>query len=196
MPEAGKPPVEPREHDIPIVRVIGIIGWVATVLIAVTTPAIYYAFAIRAERESLQIETAYTANAIQSILFARPEMWEFETVRLLEIASRPTVRDKEDERTIYDATGKIVVETKYRAPAGNITSIAPLYFSGYEAGSVQAKRSVRIILWGTAFAGILGSVFGLAIYLFFRSYPLRLLNKALTRLSAEKERTETILFSI
>ena len=34
------------------------------------------------------------------------------------------------------------------------------------------------------------------MYLFFKSYPLRLLKEALTRLSAEKEKTETILFSI
>ena len=91
MPEAGKPPVEPREREIPIVRAMGIIGWVATVLIAVATPLIYYTFAIGMERESLQIETAYTAKAIQSIVFARPELWEFETVRLQEIVSKPTV---------------------------------------------------------------------------------------------------------
>lgn len=198
MPEAGKPPaeVEPRERVIPIVRVMGIIGWVATAVIVAATPAVYYAFAIRAERESLQIETAYTANAVQSILFARPDLWEFETIRLQEIASKPTARGDEDERTIYDATGNVAVETKYKAPAESITSTAPLFLSGYEAGSVQAKRSVRSILWGTVFAGILGSVLGLAMYLFFRYYPLRLLKEALTRLSAEKEKTETILFSI
>ncbi|MHB1025885.1 MAG: two-component system sensor histidine kinase NtrB, partial [Desulfobacteria bacterium] len=196
MSEAGKPAVEPRERDIPIVRVIGIIGWVMTALIAVAIPAIYYIFSIRAERESLQIETAYTARAIRSIIFARPEMWEFETLRIMEIASARTVRGAEDERTIYDTSGNIVVETKYKAPAESITSTAPIFVSGNKAGSVQAKRSVRNILWGTVFAGILGSAFGLGIYLFFRSYPRRLLNEALTRLSAEKEKTETTLSSI
>jgi PAS domain-containing protein len=101
-----------------------------------------------------------------------------------------------DSWNLKAETGKIVVETTYKAPAESITSTAPLYVSGFEAGSVRAKRSVRNILWGTVFAGIVGSVFGLVINLFFKSYPLRLLNEALTRLSAEKEKTETTLSSI
>ena len=196
MTETGKPSVEKRRHDVPIVRLLGIIGWTLTVLIAVMIPLFYYTFAIRSERNALQIETAYTAKAIQSIVFASPDLWEFETVRLLEIVSKRTVEDEEDERTIYDATGKIVVETKYKAPAESITSTAPLFVSGFPSGHVQAKRSVRDILWGTAFAGILGFFFGLVNILFFKSYPLRLLKEALTRLSAEKEKTETTLSSI
>jgi PAS domain S-box-containing protein len=196
MPVAGHPPSKPREKAIPIVRAMGIIGFVATVLIAVATPLIYYTFSVGMERESLQIETANTAKTIQSIIFARPELWEFETVRLLEVVSMPAAGGGVDERTIYDATGKIAVETKYKAPAESITSVVPLFVSGFEAGTVHAKRSIRDILWGTAFAGIVGSVLGLAIFLFFRSYPLRLLDEALTRLSAEKEKSATILFSI
>jgi hypothetical protein len=116
MSEAGERPDDPREREIPIVRLIGLIGWVVAALIVVAVPAVYYTIAIRAERESLQIETAFTAKAIQAIVFARPEMWEFETLRLLEIASSRTISDEEDERTIYDASGEIAVETKYKAP--------------------------------------------------------------------------------
>jgi PAS domain S-box-containing protein len=196
MSEAGERPDDPREREIPIVRLIGLIGWVVAALIVVAVPAVYYTIAIQAERESLQIETAFTAKAVQAIVFARPEMWEFETLRLLEIASSRTISDEEDERTIFDASGKIAVETKYKAPAESITSVVPVFVSGHKAGAVQAKRSVRDILWGTAFAGILGIVSGLAIFLFFKIYPLRLLNKALARLSVEKEKTETTLSSI
>ena len=196
MTETGKPSVEKRRHDVPIVRLLGIIGWTLTLLIAVMIPLLYYTFAIRSERNALQIETAYTAKAIQSIVFASPDLWEYETERLLEIVSKRTVEDEEDERTIYDATGKIVVETKYKAPAESITSTAPFFVSGFPSGHVQAKRSVMDILWGTAFAGILGFFFGLVNILFFKSYPLRLLKEALTRLSAEKEKTETTLSSI
>ena len=196
MPEAGKPPAEIRGHGIGIVRVIGSIGLVMSALIGMATPALYYTFAIRAERQALEIETAYTAKAVQSIIFSRPEMWEFETVRLLEIVSKRAVDDEEHERTMYGASGKIVVETKYKAPAPFITSTAPIFVSGDKVGAVRAKRSVRDILWGTIFAGILGSAFGLGVYLLFRSYPLRLLKEALTGLASEKEKTETTLSSI
>ncbi len=196
MSETGKPPVENRGHDVAVGRVIGNIGLVMSVLIAMATPALYYAFAIRAERLALEIETVYTAKAIQSIIFARTEMWEFETLRLLEIASKRTVDDDEDERTIYDASGKIAVETKYKAPAPAITSTAPIFVSGDKAGAVRAKRSVKDIMWGTIFAGILGSAFGLGVYLIFRSYPLHLLKEALIGLASEKEKFETTLSSI
>ena len=196
MSETGKPPVGMRRHDIAIVRLIGIIGWALSVLIAVAIPALYYSFAVRAERLALEIETIYTAKAVQSIIFARPEMWEFETLRLLEIASKRTVTDLEDERIIYDASGKMVIETKYKAPAPIITSTAPIFVSGDKVGAARAKRSVRDIMWGTIFAGILGSAFGLGIYILFRSYPLRLLDEALTSLASEKEKTETTLSSI
>ena len=196
MPEAGKPPVEMRRHDIAVIRLIGIIGFSLSVMIAITIPVLYWNFAIRAERLALKIETVYTAKAIQTIIFARPDLWEFETVRLLEVVSNRTANDNEDERTISDASGKTVVETEYKAPAPIITSTAPIFVSGEKAGTVKAKRSVRDIVWGTVFAGILGSAFGLGLYLLFRSYPLRLLKEALTGLSAEKEKTETTLSSI
>ncbi|MGZ8447425.1 MAG: PAS domain S-box protein, partial [Candidatus Deferrimicrobiaceae bacterium] len=196
MSGADKSSVEKRRHDYPIVRLLGIIGWTATVLIAAAIPAFYYTFAIRSERQALQIETAYTAKEIQKIVFASPELWEFETVRLLEIVSKRTVEDDEDERAIFNATGKIVIETKSKVPAESIASTAPLFASGFPAGYVQAKRSIRDILWGTAFAGILGLIFGLLNILFFNSFPRRLLKEALTRLSAEKEKTEKTLSSI
>ena len=196
MPEAGKPPVEIRGHDIAVVSVIGSIGLVMSALIGMATPALYYTFAIRAERQALEIETAYTAKAVQSIIFSRLEMWEFETIRLLEVASKRTVNDGEDERTLYDASGNIVIETKFKAPAPIITSTAPIFVSGDKVGAVRAKRSVGDIMWGTIFAGIFGSAFGLGVYLLFRSYPLRLLKEALTGLASEKEKTETTLSSI
>jgi PAS domain S-box-containing protein len=196
MSEEGKPPVEVRGRDTAIVRLIGVIGLVVCVVIAAAIPAIHYAFAIEAERQALQIETAYTGKAIQQIIFARPEMWEFETLRLLDIVSKGTVDDDEDERTIYDASGKIVAETKYKAPAPVITYTASLFVSGDKAGAVQAKRSVRDIVGRTVFAGILGVAFGLGVYLLFRFYPMRLLNEALTRLASEKEKSETTLSSI
>ena len=196
MPEAGKSPVELRRHDVSIVRLIGNIGLVTSVLIAIITPALYWTFAIMAERDELEIETVYTAKAVQSVIFARPELWEFETVRLLELVSNRTANDNEDERTIYDASGKTVVETKYKAPAPNITITVPIFVSGEKAGAVKAKRSVRDIMLETIFAGILASAFGFGLYLLFRSYPLRLLKEALTGLSAEKEKTETTLSSI
>jgi PAS domain S-box-containing protein len=200
MSETGKPPVEMRRHDVAIVRLIGIIGWTLSVLIAMAIPALYYTFAIRAERLALEIETSFTAQAIQSIIFARPDMWEFETVRLLEVASKRVLtgheHDHEDERIIYDAAGKTVIETKYKAPAPAIVSTAPLFSSGNNVGAVRAIRPVRDVLWGTVFAGILGSAFGIGLYFLFRAYPLRLLNNALDGLSAEKEKTETTLSSI
>ena len=76
MSEAGKLPVEPRKSGIPIVRTIGIIGWASTALIVVAPPLVYFTFAIKEERESLRVETAYTAKEIQSIIFARPDLWD------------------------------------------------------------------------------------------------------------------------
>lgn len=196
MSEESKPGVEARRDGVSIVRVVGIIGLAASVLIAIGVPTLYFTFAIEAEKQALEIETAYTAKTIQSIIFARPEMWEFETLRLLEIVSKRTVDDDEDERTIYDASGKIVGKTEYKAPAPIITSAVPIFIAGDKAAAVEAKRSVRNIMRGTIFAGVLGSVFGFGLYLFFRSYPLRLLNEALTDLAAEKEKSEATLSSI
>ena len=196
MSEEGKPSVEPRGHDNSVVRVIGSLGLVMSALIGMATPMLYYSFAIRGEERALEVETAYTATAVQSIIFAGPELWEYQTIRLLEIASKRTVGDDEDEKTIYDASGKTVVETKYKAPVPNITITVPIFVSGEKAGAVKAKRSIRNIMYGTVFVGILGSAFGLGLYLLFRSYPLRLLKEALTRLASEKEKTETTLSSI
>ena len=47
MPETGKPHVEMRRHDIAVVRLIGILGWVSSALTSVRIPALYCTFALQ-----------------------------------------------------------------------------------------------------------------------------------------------------
>ncbi len=133
------------------------------------------------------IETADLARTVEKIIQDRPDMWEFEQLRLLEIASQPSFDGGLDERTIRTAAGTVVVKTDFSAARPAITVSAALFDSGNPVGSIEARHSIRKQLFVTALLGMLSSSLGYLLFFIFRTYPIRRLENALVDLQRAQE---------
>ena len=180
------------QSDAPATRTISLLGGLAASIFAITIPFLYLGLSVYALEESLRIETTHLAKAVEKIIQARPDLWEFEYVRLLEIISQPSIDEGLDERTIRTAAGTVVAKTDFSATSPAITVSAAFFDSGNPAGSIEARHSIRKQIIVTAILGILSSSLGCLFFFIFRTYPIRKLENALADLqrAEEEERRE------
>ncbi len=172
------------------------LGAVAAGIFAITLPSVYYVFAISNIQKTHSIEAASLAKSIERIIQARPDFWEFESVRLIELISQPSVQEGLHEREIQTVTGKLVAKTDYREIRPIITLSVPFFDSGRPAGSIIVRHSIRSEITTTALLGCLSSFLGCLIYFIFRIYPIRKLEGTLTDLKREKEKFEKTLYAV
>ena len=166
---------------------MNLLGALAAFGIAIAIPLGYYGLSISEMRNSLTVETVFIAKSIEKTIQAQPEMWEFEYIRLLEIASQRTIAGKQGERIIRNAAGRPVVETAYRAVRPVIATTVTLFDSGRPVGSIEARHSVRTSILFTALLGIFSSLFGYLLFFIFRTYPMKKLERTLADLRQAEE---------
>jgi PAS domain S-box-containing protein len=185
----GRPPVT-------VTRLMSVIGLAASVALAAVVPATFFAFALSGEERALETETAFTARTIEQFVSARPDMWEYETLRLEEIVNAPSLTGLPEERIVRNGSGKIVARARYATPGPSIRKTVPFHDSGRRVGSVEAVRSIRAIVAETALAALAGLLLGALSYAVYRLVPIRTLDRALGELSREKTVTGTTLQAI
>jgi len=168
-----------------------LLGGLAASVFALAIPFFYLGLSVYAQQESLRIETAHLAKTIEKIIQTRPDMWEFEQVRLLEIVSQPSLDGDLDDRTIRTAAGTVVVKTDFSAKRPAITVSATLFDSGNPVGSIEVRHYIIKQLFVTVLLGMLSSSLGYLLFFIFRTYPIRRLENALADLQrAEKQERE------
>ncbi len=175
---------------------MSVLGAVAAGIFAITLPSVYYVCAISDTQTTLSIEAAFLAKSIERIIQARPDLWEFERERLIEIISRPSVHEGLQEREIQTVMGKRIAKTDYREIRPIIKVSAPFFDSGRPAGSIIVRHSIRSEIITTALLGCLSSFLGCLIYFVFRIYPIRELEETLTDLKREKDKFEKTLYAV
>jgi signal transduction histidine kinase/CheY-like chemotaxis protein len=168
-------------------RDMRLLGSLAAFIFAVAIPLLYVSLSVYALRESLMIETAGLAKTVEKLIQDRPDMWEFEQLRLLEIVSQPSIDGGLDERTIRTAAGTVVVKTVFSAIRPAITASAAFFDSGNPIGSIEARHSIRKQLTVTILLGMLSSLLGYLLFFIFRTYPIRRLENALVDLQRTQE---------
>ena len=73
---------------------MNLLGAFAACVFAVAIPLWYYLVSITETRYSLMMEVTYLSKSIEKIIQSRPDMWEFEVVRMQEIVSQPSLLGK------------------------------------------------------------------------------------------------------
>jgi hypothetical protein len=164
-----------------------LLGALAACIFAIAIPFWYYLLSVSEIRDSLTIETALLAKSVEKIIQTRPDMWEFESARLQEMISQPTIEGKLHDRIIRTAAGTVVAKTDTAPERPVISTSVALFDSGRPVGSFEARHSIRTPVVFTALLGILSSFFGGLIYVIFRTYPIKKLDTALADLQRAEE---------
>jgi len=184
------------QSGTPVVRLMTRLGALAACIFAVTIPVIYYSSAVTEIRHTLKLETAFLVKSIEQVIQARPEMWDFESMRLMELASQPSFHGRQDEREIRTSAGTLVVKNDFVVSRPFIEVSTTFFDSGVPVGTIKTRRSILVPMIVTVLLGIFSSLFGYLIYFIFRIYPIRMLDKVLVGLRLEKEKTEKVFQAI
>ena len=169
---------------------MSLLGAFAAGVLAISIPSVYYAISINGVESVTKTEAAFLARSIGKIIQARPDLWEFESVRLKELISRPSFHGVAHEGEIRTAAGKLVIKTESSEKRPIISVSAPFFDSGRLAGSIILRHSIRAQIITTALLGILSSLLGFLLYFIFRTYPVRKIENTLTELQQAHDEME------
>jgi diguanylate cyclase (GGDEF)-like protein/PAS domain S-box-containing protein len=164
-----------------------LLGALVACIFAIALPFWYYLFSVSEIRDSLTIETIFIAKSVEKIIQARPDMWEFENVRLHEIVSQPTIDGKRRERVVRNAAGNVVARTDSVTRHPFVSVSVVLFDSGRPAGAFEARHSIRTPIVFTILLGIFSTFLGVLIYVIFRTYPIKKLEGTLAELRQAEE---------
>jgi hypothetical protein len=168
-------------------KIMSILGAFAASVFAIALPGFYCFISITELQQTHKVEVASLAKAIEKIIQARPDLWEYETIRLKDVISQPSIWGEMDEREISSAAGKLIAKNDFTEARPIISVTAPLFDSGRLAGSIAVRATIRTQVITTALLGILSSLLGSLFYFIFQTYPLRKLENTLTDLQRAQE---------
>jgi len=169
---------------------MSILGAFTACVFAVAIPSVYYVISITGAQHTHTIEAAFLAKSIEKIIQDRPDLWEYESVRLKELISQLSINREEDEREIRTAAGKLIAKNDFTGTRPIISVSATFFDAGRLAGSIIVRHSIRTQIITTALTGILSSLLGCLLYFIFRTYPIRKLENTLIDLQRAQDELE------
>jgi diguanylate cyclase (GGDEF)-like protein/PAS domain S-box-containing protein len=180
------------QSKTPATRIMKLLGATVACIFAGAIPFWYYFYSVSEIRNALSIETVFIARSVEKSIQTRPDLWEFDIVRLQEIISQDARgTDLKSvppcERIILNAAGVIIVKTDVTARHPVVSSSVTLFDSGRPVGSIEARHSILTPVAFTVLLGIFSSFFGALIYFIFRIYPIKKLDTTLDNLQRAEE---------
>jgi hypothetical protein len=147
--------METQDRDLS--RVIGCLAGIIAVVGALGLPTVYFAVGYRAMGSALEMEAKVYSREMNGIVAANPDMWEFETVRIMGVLERRLGEGEGDSRRILDGGGNQIAATVEPVPWPALLRSHPILESGRHVGTVEVNRTheelvERILHAGLAYA--------------------------------------------
>ncbi len=178
-----------------ITKLMSILGGFDASIFAIAIPSIYFAISLNGIEYARTSDAAFLAKSVEKIIQARPDLWEFESVRLKELISQPSLDGNKDEREIRDAKRRLITKTDFTELPPTISVSRPFFDSGRFSGMIVVRHSLRTQLITTVLLGFFSSLLGYLIYFVFRTYPIRKLDGTLVDLQRQTTMLHNILRS-
>ncbi len=177
---------------------VKLINWLAGIIalfIAIAVPTGYFLISYQYNEGELQTKTEYAASQITGLINHNPEMWLYEEHRLTTILTNISEQAKSPETGyITDSKGNVLARGATSALTGfTLSRSATLYDSGLKVGNVTIERSLGPVLRTTAAFGLMGTIFGLVIFITLRVLPLRALMNAMAALHQNENRLQVVI---
>ena len=186
--------METQDRDLS--RVIRWLAGIVAVVAALGLPAVYFAIGYESMASALRIEVEACSREMNRIASANPDMWKFETVRIMGVLEQRFDEPAGDSRRVLDGGGDVIAATVELAPRPAIVRSRPIRESGRPVGAIEVSRTLRPLILNTGLLVLLGVLLGIAVYLVLWILPMAALRRALGQLAREKERAQVTLRSI
>ncbi|HEY6000471.1 MAG TPA: response regulator [bacterium] len=164
-----------------------------SVLAAVLPPTAYFAVSYQYLRGTLDAQAEMSARTISNLVTANPRTWHFEQLRLSELLERRPLTQDPQVRRVIDAAGNLVAEHADRLASPLLVRGRAVHDAGLAVGRIEVAQSLRPLLARAALVGGVTTILGLAVFVAFGYYPLRIAREALAS-RAQSERLYRSLY--
>ncbi|MDP3897422.1 MAG: EAL domain-containing protein [Mesorhizobium sp.] len=182
--------IEPRRRLKSLV--VGL-GLSAALAVAVLIPAGYFAMAHGDRAYEVDFSARLKASRLAKYIYSHRTLWQYQTLRLAALIEVPEADETGTRQRIFDAGGKLVMETGQAPVFPVIERSAPIVVAGSQVGSIQTAASYRDVVVGTGIAALFGALLGFGIFFVLRILPLRVIDQTLGALETQTLRFETSL---
>ncbi|MGX9964651.1 putative bifunctional diguanylate cyclase/phosphodiesterase [Roseomonas sp. F4] len=164
-----------------LARLVSSFAAATALLLALAVPATHAWSAWREERATMQAELRVIAHGVTQIATRAPDLWIYQESRLRGLLNAGD--GMESSLRIRALDGTQLAELAVALPWPRHVSTLPVYDSGHAAGSVEIERSLRPMLLRSAAVALLALLLAAAAYTALRLLPLRLLQRAMGRVT-------------
>jgi PAS domain S-box-containing protein len=184
------------EQDRDVSRVIGWLAGIAAAVVTLSLPSLHFVIAYKSLDVAVGAEAEVSAQGVTRIVAEGPDLWEFESEKILTLLEERVTDRGIETRRILNGKGLLLAETTGKTAPPVLVRSRPVYDAGRLVGTLEVRRSLRPLLWMTALFALFGGVLGAAVFFTFKIFPMAALRKALGQLAREKERAQVTLGSI
>jgi diguanylate cyclase (GGDEF)-like protein len=170
-----------RKLEPVLTRIVTALAAVIAVAVTVTLPTAYFVSAYGTKHAEIVAEGKLASAVISQLASTNPELWAFENARIRGLLAMLGSPQEPERRIVLSANGQLVAEQGSDVPPPLMSAATTLYDSGAIIGRVEIERSQRQLLLVTAAIAVLSGSLGAIAFAVLRSWPLRLLRRALER---------------
>jgi diguanylate cyclase (GGDEF)-like protein len=164
-----------------LTRIVTALAAAIALAVTVTLPAAYLLSAYATKHAELAADAKLASSFISQLASGNPDLWVFENARIRGYLAMLGPQLEPEQRIVTSANGQPVAQQGDPPPAPAMAVTSPIYDAGVVVGHVAIQRSQRQILFVTAVTTLLAGSLGAAAFAVLRSWPLRLLRRALER---------------
>jgi diguanylate cyclase (GGDEF)-like protein/PAS domain S-box-containing protein len=176
-------------------RLVSIVTWIVTVIVAVALPLAYFGIGYGALASAVETKAQIKAEIINQLIATSPEMWRFQGHRMNELLSRYPAALEDEQAQILDERGTVLATIDHPVAWPVLTRSTGLFDSGTFIGRVEVRHSLLGLLLKTTVAGLVGLLLAGTVFGMFRALSARA-RHFIDALFEEKERAEVTLHSI
>lgn len=180
---------------LPLLRrpesVVTLLAGLVSVFVALVPPAAYVYFGVAAQGEVLRTECEINARLVSQMVSVNPQLWKFETDRLMVPLSRRPSDATPEIRRVIDSGGAMVAESADALAAPVLTRQAAVFDAGQAVGRVEISRSLRPVMTTGLAVFAASLLLAVAAFVVLRVLPLRALAAATRDLVAARNAAES-----
>jgi diguanylate cyclase (GGDEF)-like protein len=177
----------------PLRRLVGAIGLFVAITTAVSVPAGYVLVGYTNLSTELSFRAELAAARVSKYVFLHRAMWQFHSVRLVELIEFSEADSAKYKQRIVDTGNEVVAEQGAELSGPLLTRTFPLVAGGEPFGRVETRGSVAPLLWETSLVALFSALLGFGMYLALKVFPLRVLDQTLGTLETTNRRFDLAL---
>ncbi|MGK7861274.1 putative bifunctional diguanylate cyclase/phosphodiesterase [Falsiroseomonas sp. E2-1-a4] len=164
-----------------VARLVSGFAAAIALLLALAVPAMHGLSTLRAERAAMQAETRVLAHAVSQLATRNPDLWMYQDARLRALLTAG--EEAQSSLQVLAASGQVLAELRRDLPWPRHAVTEPIFDSGRPVGLVRIEHSALPMLGSTALIALPALLLAGAAYLVLRLLPLRLLRRAMGRVT-------------